>query len=181
MKDVAKLMDAVYEAYNLALPIKGEKKPNTFEPFFAENRWFTKCNEAFNLVARRMGYRNFDRRKTEDPTDAQLANFMFKAMKDPEGDWRQVSGDLAAHLATAGCLVAAVDENTNAPGHIAVVIPGSVEFSPSFGHAVPKVMNVGKDVFIGKRASFAFQASDKPLYFCLKADFEPPSKSLEAA
>ncbi len=176
-----KLMDAVYDAYNFALPIKGRKERNAFEPFFSEGRWFTKCNEAFNFVAKRMGYNSFDRRETQNPTDAQLANVIFARMRDPSGDWRQISGDLAGQMANTGALVAAIDENPGGPGHVCVVIPGHVEYSPSFGYAVPKVMNIGKDVFIGKRASFAFQATDKPLYFCLKVDFEPPPRELVAA
>ena len=179
MKDIAKLMDAVYDAYNLALP--NGKTRGIFEPFFSEGRWYTKCNEGFNFVAKRMGYDKFDRRETANTTDAQLANVIFKRMQDYEGDWRQIDGVLAATMATSGCLVAAIDQNADFPGHVCVVIPGNIEHSGNYGFAVPKVMNIGKDVFIGKRVSFAFQVTDKPYYFCLKADFEPLKDDLAAA
>lgn len=178
MRDIAALMDAIWEAYNLAIPIGDARgRRNKFEPFFSssESRWYTKCNEGFNLIACRMGYDKFDRRETQNPTDAQLANAIYLRMVDADGDWRQIDAVMAQQMANAGCLVAAIDRNNDRPGHVCVVVPGNVEHSPSFNGVVPKVMNIGKDVFIGKRASFAFSAEDKPLYFCLKEDFVAPT------
>jgi len=177
MRSIGMLMDAVWEAYNMAIPLGDHRgRHNVFEPFFADGRWYTKCNEGFNLICRRMGYEKFDRRETEHPTDAQLANFMYAAMNNPDGDWRQIDAVMAQHMANAGCLVAAADANVGRPGHVCVVVPGETEHSGSFGYAVPKVMNIGKDVFIGKKVSYAFPSSDKPDYFCLKEDFETPVK-----
>jgi hypothetical protein len=171
MRDIGKLMDAICEAYNMSLPVGAGR--NLFEPFFSvgEARWYTKCNEAFNFIARRMNYDHFDMAATPNPTDAALANVMFAEMNDPNGHWRRIDAILAQKMANEGCLVAAASKNEPGHGHICVIMPGTAELSGTYAEMVPKVMNVGKDVFIGKKASFAFRQEQKPSYFCLKHDF----------
>lgn len=180
MKDIGKLVDAICEAYRLALPRKDGKGLNRFEPEFVPSRnpaergtYRTHCNEAFNLVAMRMGCDSFDRRETEDPVDAKLANVIYRMMADPAGLWAEISAGKAQSMANEGALVAAIDKNLTGPGHVCTVMPGVMEFSATFTEMVPRVMNIGKDVFIGMKASLAFRPDDKPRYFCLKADLDP--------
>lgn len=163
MKDISRLMDGVYEAFFLAQ----DKGP--FHPIRLENGWFTACNEAFNLICMKMGYDRFDRMTSLRTHGALSANQMFDLMSQDYGDWRKIAQAAGAQeLANTGALVAAAYKNELGHGHIATVIPGTAEPSSSWGSLAPKLFNVGKDVFIGKKASFAFQKNEMPTYFTLK-------------
>jgi hypothetical protein len=163
VKDIAKLMDGVYEGLTLA------SDGGPFHPIRMDDGWLTACNEAFNLICMKMGYDKFDRMTAQRPHGAISANQMFDAMSDPNGDWRTITNALGAQdLANTGALVAASFKNETGHGHIATVIPGTAEPSASWGSPAPKLFNVGKDVFIGKKASFAFQKNEMPIYFTLK-------------
>lgn len=162
-------MIACVDAYNLGLPDPNKKPFNAFEPFQRDGRWYTKCNEAFNFVAKRMGYHGFDLPETTHPSDAQLAAVMYSRMVDPAGDWRIVTAAAGAQeLANMGSLVAAIFENPHGTDHVATVFPGLAEWSSSWGGLAPILMNVGSTVFIGKKASLAFRKEEMPRYFTLK-------------
>ena len=163
MKDIGLLMDGVYAAYGLALG------NGPFHPIFGDGGPTTFCNEAVNVVCRRVGYEKFDRSNPSRPYGALLANQMFDAMNDPDGDWRPLPhGQAAQQAANAGNLVIAGYKNSDGHGHVAVVIPGYVERSAAWGDLAPKIMNVGKDVWIGRIASFAFSKAELPTFFTLK-------------
>ncbi len=163
MKDIAKIMDGVYEAYSLAL------EDGPFHPIRGDDGWITFCNEAFNLICNRVGYDGFDRSSPIRPFGALSANQMFDAMTKNFGEWRVVTSALGAQdLVNTGALVCAAFKNETGHGHIATVIPGTAEPSASWGSPAPKLFNVGKDIFIGKKASFAFQKNEMPTYFTLK-------------
>lgn len=73
------------------------------------------------------------------------------------GTWLKVEGPQAVDYAKRGGLGIAsmsifkVDENkkkTDVPAahdHVAILYPGELKTSPSLGHAVPQVANIGKD------------------------------------
>lgn len=175
MKDIGKLVDALCEAYRMTLPPNGTFMPQFIPAMRPEEqgRWATHCNEAFNLICRRMGFDGFDRRDTKDPTDAQLANVIYAALNKPDGHWRQIDAGLAQRMANDGALVAAADSNVGRPGHVCAVMPGVLEHSGTFGEKVPRVLDIGKKVQLCVKASLAFRLEDKPRYFCLKEDFVP--------
>lgn len=163
MRNIGALMDGVYDAMQLA----GDGGP--FHPIRGDDRWYTFCNEAFNLIALRMGYDRFERKTAQRPFGAITANQMFDEMMRVDGDWRRVTSAVGAQdLANLGALVVAAYKNETGHGHVAVVIPGIAQPSASWGSPAPKLFNVGKDVFLGKKASFAFQKDEMPTFFTLK-------------
>jgi hypothetical protein len=95
---------------------------------------------------------------------------MCDLMADPKNGWLKVSGDVAQNHANEGALVVAAQKKEG-HGHVCVVIPGLLKESGSWGKMAPIVMNVGKDVFIGLKASFSFQT--EPDYFLLTSTETP--------
>ena len=152
VNNIAKLLSAVYEAYN-----NTSWKPKNGSTF---------CNEAVSFICKKMGYAKFDKSETAYPTDADLANAMHDKLSDPQGDWLNIDGSVAQYHANQGALVIASQKNTQGHGHVCMVIPGELVQSENYGKTVPVVMNIGKDVFIGKGVSFAFKK--EPSYFVLK-------------
>ena len=162
-KRLASLIEAICEAYSQALP------GGRWAPIFAGDRIFTFCNETVNLVCKRMGYYDFDIPETPRPDDAKLANQMFNELIATD-DWEETDVTEAQACANYGYPVVAAWKNPNPgfPGHVAIVMPGNLEYSGSWGDMAPKIMNVGKDIFICKKASWAFRKEAKPRYFVLK-------------
>lgn len=155
---IQRLMDAIYGAYNEALT--GTWKPSRN----LDGSWTTHCNQAVNFISKKMGYLLF-----EQPS-LLFANEMVRTMKDPNGGWLQMGNpEVAQAKANEGALVIAGHAVPGAHGHVCVVIPGLLELSTTWGKLVPKVMNVGKDVFIGKKASWAFKKDEEPDYWGLKS------------
>jgi hypothetical protein len=151
-------MNAVYEAYNNALPGK------MWEPVIHEGIITTYCNEAVNLICKRLGYFGFDLSRESAPFRAKLANDIIDIMDISPTIWRRLPNSGAAqNIANAGALTIACEKTPDDHGHVCVVIPGAAEYSGTWKTLSPKVMNVGKDIFIGKKASWAFQ--QPPSYF----------------
>ena len=160
MRDLSRLMDGSYEAYNNALP-GDPRKP--FAPINADGFLTTFCNEAVNLICRRVGYLGFDLSTEQEPFKAKLANDMIDIMSINPTAWRHLpNSEAAQNLANTGALVIAGQKEDH-HGHVCVVVPGSIEYSGTWKTTAPKVVNIGKDVFIGKKCSFAFQ--QPPSYF----------------
>lgn len=148
-----KLLSAVYAAFNQAVsgqpwyPVAGQ----------------TFCNCAVNFVCNAFGYLKFNVGSVNTPI---MANAMVSFMSWSP-DWMSIAGDVAQAHANVGALVIAAQSDPAGHGHVCVVIPGEMQASSHYGKNVPVVMNVGKDVFIGKDAAWAFQT--EPSYFVLVA------------
>lgn len=93
-----------------------------------------------------------------------LANAMIALMKTST-DWMNIDANVAQAHANVGAFVLAGEINPGGHGHICVVIAGDMKYSDHFSKNAPLVMNVGRDVFIGKHAGFSFQS--EPSYFVL--------------
>ena len=124
----------------------------------------TYCNVAARRVAEFFGCENFS-----DPD--LLADDMVHAMII-SGDWTFTTfGEIAAKWAQIGGLAFAgmtSDELVEEHGHIAPVFPAPCELSPSLGHPVPFVANVGAKNGI-MRVSEAFPVDKgEPEYFLWK-------------
>jgi hypothetical protein len=151
MNDLPKLVDAICEAFSYGLP--GQK----WEP--KNNMTF--CNEAVSFVCDRMGYRKLE---------GLVANDIFDVLQT-NGDWQDVTAEAASFHSNHGALVLAAWKNPdeNLHGHVCVVRPGVAERSDSWGDMAPKVINIGEQNFIDKKASFAFSKGKKPQFFALKS------------
>lgn len=158
-RNIGQLVDAITEAYALA------QKGQRWEPRFDGMNWTTFCNEATNYVCRKMSYDGFTKPGTADPWDATLANEMVKQMSGGP-DWKEIEAGEAQDFANKGALVVAGMVSDNGHGHVAIVRPGCAEWSGSWQALSPKVLNVGKENFIDKKASFAFRAV--PRFFVLR-------------
>lgn len=137
MKNLPLLMDAVCESFN-----------NTSYKPTDEN---TFCNLAACAVALKMGCNELS---------GLMANDMIKFMSASK-NWSEIPMDKAQILANQGSLVFATHEGSP-HGHICTVMPGNEKFSGRWGK-VPTVMNIGKDVFIGKGVNWAF--ADVPRFY----------------
>lgn len=150
-KDIPGLLNAAYSGFNRALP-GGELAPTV-----ENGKLVTHCNQFVHSIAKAIGYTNFE---------GLMANQMVDLMKKPENGWIQVDGAVAQEHANKGVLVIA-GRTATGHGHVCIVVPGILEKSGSWGEAVPKCVNVGKDVFFGKKISFAFSSTEKCDYFAL--------------
>lgn len=152
---MVKLLSAAYDAYNRSnLPGSA---------WYPKSDGFTFCNLAVNFICNALGYFKFNITGVENPV---TANAMVAWMKNSQ-DWLIIDGDVAQAHANEGALVIAGEVNPAGHGHVCALIPGEIQMSGHFGKGAPIVMNVGKDVFIGKHAGFAFQ--EEPSYFVLVA------------
>lgn len=146
MKNLAVLMDAICEAYDMAW-----REPGDFAPRDGK----TYCNMAVNYVAKKFGYARFE---------GKLANEMVDILNS-DRQWIRVTPNEAAECAAAGRLVIAARKD-EPHGHVSVVRPGTLETSAKWKEKAPKVMNIGKDCFISKGANYAFR--ERPEYFSLE-------------
>ena len=153
MKNLPKLIDAICEAFSDGL--QGQR----WAPMVgADGRIYTYCNEATNYICKAMGFDGFDKPKTASPDDAFFANEMYDAMDKSQEEWKRVIATEAQDLANQGSLVIAAWRNPiGGPGHVAVVRPGVLDYSNSWKSYAPKIMNIGRENFIHKKASFAFR------------------------
>ena len=146
-----KLLSAAYAAFNNSLigmpwcPANGE----------------TFCNLVVNSICNALGYTKFNAGSQNNPV---MANAMVTFLQGSP-DWLSIDGNVAQAHANVGALVIACQLNPEGHGHVCVVIPGEMQYSGHFAKNAPLVMNVGRDVFIGKHAGFAFQT--EPSYFVL--------------
>lgn len=143
MKDIITLIDAICEA----------RENRDFLPKNGE----TFCNYAVNYVASKMGYTKFK---------GMLANKICEAMRG-NGDWLQIEPKAAQYHANQGELVIAGQIHPNGHGHVCIVRPGNLTSSGRWNsNEVPKIFNVGQDIFLDKGSNWAF--TEKPNYFVLK-------------
>lgn len=151
--NIPTLMNAAYYGFNRGLP------GGDFAPKVEGGSLVTHCNQFIQYVAKCMGYGAFD---------GMTANEMVEFMRKPENGWIQpADGKTAQEHANKGVLVLAGRANPLGHGHVCLVVPGILEKSGSWGDPVPKCVNIGKDVFFGKKISFAFSAAEKCDYFAL--------------
>lgn len=144
MRDLFRLIDAICEAYD-----NPEWRPHKTESGVLE----THCNLATNHVCVKMGYKGFQTAEW-----IMLANDMVKKMKSDK-EWMAVDPSLAQQYANLGSLVVAGQWKAG-HGHVCVVRPGIAVASAKWNMNAPKVLNMGKDVFISKSMSWAFK--DRP-------------------
>lgn len=158
-KNLPHMMQLAYNGYNRALPLphggRGE-----FQPVFNYDGsvQVTFCNEFINFICSGLNYLHFE---------GLLANEMFDLVNNPKQGWISVDETVAQAHANEGILVLAAHKNPTGHGHLAIIVPGLLEKSLNFGKLVPVCANVGRDVFFGKKISFAFKVEDNPHYFAL--------------
>lgn len=140
MRDIFLLIDAICEAYD-----NPEWRPHDGATF---------CNFSVNHVAQRMGYDGFDA-----GSGPLLANGMVDLMKLKTADWMPIDPTTAQGYANSGSLVVAGFKD-KPHGHVCIVRPGLMQTSAKWKMNVPRVLNMGKDVFIAKSMAWAFK--DKP-------------------
>ena len=147
-KNLPLLMNLAYSGYNRGLD-GGDLSPKDGETF---------CNVFIQSICSGIGYGAFS---------GMNANEMVHKMQLETGDWISVSDPVAQNHANDGVLVIAGWNNPIGHGHVNLIIPGILEPSFSFGKSVPRCANVGKDVFFGKKISFAFTPTNAPAYYAL--------------
>lgn len=152
IKNLPLLLNSAYYGFNRALP-GGDLAP-TIENGVLE----THCNQFIHYVCSCFGYTNFVGMKAND-----IVAYMDKL----ENGWIAVDDGVAQQHANSGVIVIAGRSNPDGHGHVNLVLPGILEKSGTYGRAVPKCANVGKDVFFGKLISFAFQSVEQPKYYAL--------------
>lgn len=137
MKDSLNLLDAIH------LPL--------CRPEYQPQDGVTHCNGYVAEVAELMGFKGLD---------MLLANeIITRISQNPQ--WSEIPMNKAQDLANGGALiVAGLKGETH--GHVAIVCPGKLKSSGRWGTA-PSLANVGKEVWIGKGANFAF--SDPPTFW----------------
>lgn len=148
-KNLPLLLNLSYYGYNRGL---GEGD------FVPKPDGTTYCNRFISYVANGYGYQEFD---------GMTANEMHLFMKDPKNGWMEIPDDavIQSH-ANAGVLCLASWANPEGHGHVCLILPGILEKSSTWGgRSVPKVANIGKDVFYGKKLSFAFTLQSPPTFF----------------
>lgn len=145
-------MNLAYYGYNRGLS-------DDFRPVQnPDGSWTTHCNEFINYILNGMGYLKMD---------GMMANQMVLFMSSPMNGWVSVADDVAQQHANDGVIVIAGVSNLGGHGHVNLILPGVLEQSGEYKKRVPKCVNVGKDVFFGKKISFAFRASQPPTYYAL--------------
>lgn len=144
MRNLPLLLNAAYVAFNREDFIPKEGK--------------TFCNLAMQYICNCFGY---------DAFNGKTANEMIDYMNDLTTGWLSVSDLVAQNHANQGVIVIAGRKNPEGHGHVCLVLPGILEKSGSYSRSVPKVVNIGKNVFFGKRISEAFKVDQQPSYYAL--------------
>jgi len=139
--ELLRLIDACCEVYD--------------NPNYRPRGGMTFCNQAVMSIAEKVGYSKFK---------SMLANQMVAFMRSSP-DWSPLKIEEAQEYANKGNLVVAGLQG-QPHGHVVVVRPGMSGFSQKWGMAVPKVVNVGAENFIGKSLNWVFQK--KPEVYVLK-------------
>lgn len=153
-------MNLAYVGYNRGLPNDNGTRGD-FQPIFDEagNLASTFCNLFIQYICNGFAYGNFN---------GMTANDMVKYMQDPVNGWISPADDGTAQShANSGVIVLAGWSNPDGHGHVNLILPGILEKSGSWARPVPKCANIGRDVFFGKRLSFAFAAQEQPKYYAL--------------
>ena len=143
---------------NLAQICEQNIKDPSLQPRVEGGVFTTYCNIAARRVAQLAGCTDFDAMPN--------ANAMV-AMMGGSDDWTTVNGQAASHIAQSGGLVIA-GKKYEGHGHVAVVYPADPQMSGSWGHQVPMVANVGKNMGV-MRSSQAFPVDmGEPTYYAWK-------------
>jgi len=145
MRDIYRLIDAICEAYD--------------NPAWKPKDGKTYCNYVVNFICKQFGYTAFDTKPWPF-----LANSMVQHMRKNRTEWMAIEPGFAQDFANRGSLVVAGQEREG-HGHVCVIRPGYPVESAKWDKRVPKVMNIGKDVFIAKAVNWAFEK--EPEYFVL--------------
>lgn len=125
----------------------------------------THCNEAVQFVLNRFGYKTLA---------GLVANDMIDYMSAKTDEWRKVDMFEAQRLANEGCVVVAGKKD--APkGHVVVIRPGKMDFSPKWNSRVPKCLQIGRHVTISTALNWAFQLP--PDIYVLIGSCTPQAKS----
>lgn len=160
-KNLPLLLRLGYIGYNRGLPNPENGAYGDFQPIFNSDGTLRTsfCNQFVQYVCNGMGYTNFQ---------GMDANQMFAYMSDPANGWIAISDEavVQAH-ANDGVIVLAAHATLGSHGHVNLILPGILEQSGSFNKRVPACANIGKDVFYGKKISFAFTPQEAPTYFAL--------------
>ena len=156
-KNIPLLANLAYVAYNRGLP---DDPIHDFVPIQnSDGTWTTHCNQAMQYILAGMGY---------DEMDGMDADEMVTFMSDPKNGWIEPAGDVVAQAhANDGVIVLSGWSNVAGHGHVNLILPGILEQSGTLGRKVPKVCNIGKDVFFGKRISYAYTMQEPFKYFAL--------------
>ncbi len=93
------------------------------------------------------------------------------------GEWLRVQGDDASRLALLGCRVIAILDSVQlgqSHGHVAVLYPAPMVYSPKRGRNEPMLANIGLEDKV-EGANFAFHI--EPEYYALRDDvpFKEPA------
>ena len=157
-KNLPMLMNSAYVGFNRALPMPSGERGD-FQPEFNSDGSVkaTYCNQFIQYICNNMGYTEFT---------GMNANEMDSFMSDPKNGWIVIDETVAQTHANNGVIVLA-SKAMEGHGHVCLILPGILEKSGSWGKPVPKCVNVGKDVFFGKKLSFAFQAENIPTLYVL--------------
>lgn len=111
----------------------------------------THCNEAVSYIATRMGCMDFAGRLANEICDFLSAN---------TENWTLTPLEKAQFLASQGSLVIAAEKG-DPHGHVCVIMPGIAKVSGRWNTLAPMVVNIGREVFIGKGLNYAFQEIPK--------------------
>lgn len=105
------------------------------DPKFQPRDGTTFCNLAVQKVCNAFDIYDFD---------GMIANEMIDALeKNMLKGWRPCGGEKASEHALIGGLAIAGKRGGD-HGHVAVVWPGSMDYSPNYGKMVPMLANVGE-------------------------------------
>jgi hypothetical protein len=158
-RNVPGLLNAAYYGFNRALP-NPDGSRGDFQPVKDSkgNVLTTYCNQFIQYICSALGYIDFKGMNAN-----QMIDFMEK---DGSGWIKSADHRFAQDSANAGVLVIA-GRKAAGHGHVCLIVPGVLEKSGNWCASVPKCVNVGGDVFFGKKISFAFRSEDKCDYFAL--------------
>lgn len=159
-KNIPRLTNLCYYGFNKALLDSGlggwapKKNPDgsVSETF---------CNLFVNYVCTGFGY---------VALAGKTANEIVQFLSNPSNGWIEQDEATAQDRANNGILVIAGWSNPLGHGHVCMIVPGLLENSDTAQKQLPKAVNVGKDVFFGKKLSFAFQyPSEAPTLWALSS------------
>jgi hypothetical protein len=120
----------------------------------------THCNQAVAYVAGQLGCHELDGLMADEQYQVMATN--------ASGHWRKVDGSTATlHALDGGLAIAAMTSQRTgqAHGHVAVVYPEGMQASPSLGHDVPTLANVGRFVGVVKSSAAFPVANGEADYF----------------
>lgn len=119
----------------------------------------TYCNCFVQTVAVALGCAEFSK---PDGTAISANQMIDRVASSP--NWVGVDAATAQAKANEGALVVAAYKS-DPHGHVAIVIPGKLQASPTHGHELPSGANVGKKNFYGLHIGHAFTHAQCPVYF----------------